>query len=239
MWPFLSNTHEIVSIGIRPESIVCSWITSTKKSRAPYILRAYERMPIDTSVYNQGILFNFTTCTSFFKNFLEKHNITRAFITCSLSGSHITEFILDTHSASPATHEFPLQKLNKLMWDYRYLYPKEDARYALYACGISRQLLAQYQLLALSANLNLTLLTTEFMTHLEAYKHLYGKAFRRAQLARDMLTHDNRILSIFTQDTLRRILTIDPSLQLNSEHEKENLITALGLFLIGKSHSHE
>ncbi len=235
MWPFHTITNEIVTIQLQPDTIVCSWITTANKIAPTYSLRGYQRTTLANFSCAQGILFNPTTIITTITTFLQQHSLEQSFIALSTCGSGITEFILDMPQASPAHTDFPLQKLHKLVWDYRYLYPKDNAHYAVYVCGMSRQLRAQYTLLAFNASLNTILLTTEFMALLEVYRQMYGSAFRRAQLARDMQRHNNQLLNVLQADTLRRMVTVDPALSISLEQELPWLFTALGLYVTGKN----
>jgi hypothetical protein len=237
MWSFPKYRNEFVAIIIQPTAITCSWITPSARNNALYQLRAYQHTPLAHGTIINGILFNPTALQKTIRHFIHTHGLEHAFVACSSRGSAIPELCIDLPTASPKHIDFPLQRLNKLIWDYQYLYPKDNHHYTFYVCGISRHVLAHYQLLACAASLNLVLFTTEYMALLTVYKHMYGPAFRHTQLARDMEQNHHQLLNVLTTDTLRRLLTIHPSLSLNLEAERPLLLTALGLFLAGTQQS--
>ncbi|HZW60631.1 MAG TPA: hypothetical protein VFF04_00215 [Candidatus Babeliales bacterium] len=232
MWPLPSIKSELVTISLTPDAISFSWMKASKKY-GNVELQAYRNIPLTSFEYAHAIVFNPTLLKKYISQFLSEHKLTHAFVAISIAGPSITESIVEVSKLSPEPADFPFPKLKKLLWDYRYLYP-DDNRFAFYVCGISRQLLAQYQLLSLSIPINLIAITTQRIALLQVYRQQYGAAFRHAQLARDIQLHNNDVHSLFSQDTIRRHLHIKPSLMINLQEQQSALLVSFGLFLMGK-----
>lgn len=231
MWPLPPINNNYVSIIINPHAIVCSWIQKT--GSVSFELKAYNHTPLHHLESAQSILFNPTYISGRIITFLKTYNLNHAFVILGISGPTIVESIIELPIASPTPQDFHFPKLRSLIWDYRYLYPL-DHRFAFYLCGISREHLAQYQLLAITTRTNIIGITTERMALLKLYQHRHGAAFRYSQFARDLQHHSNNMHDLFSTDTLRRLLLIKPSLRINIEQERHFLSCSFGLFLIAK-----
>lgn len=247
MWPLPKIRNEWVSISYTPQEIICSWIRRAQQKPAPYELAAYQRIPLNNLELTSLIPHNTTLLTKSIRSFLKTHTLEHAYISCSLSGPILFEEIMDMPTASPNPSDFSSHlrtdttypALKKMNWDYQYLYPKDETHYSFYVCGLQRHHLFQYQLLAIAADMNMVVMTSEKLALLRLYKQIYGIAFRNSQLARDMITHDNNIAHFFTPDIIQRTLYIAPGLQ-HATTDGAHLSTLLGLFLVGlDTHDHD
>lgn len=230
MWPKIN--HEIVTISLTPKQLSCSWIVPGS-SKKPFVLKAYKTTPFDHFEYEQAILFSPTRIGKQINSFLSHHNLKDAFMYACVSGPHIVESLVDVPLSSPKPSDFPFPKLQTLVWDYRYLYPKDNARSAFYLCGIPRHMLFQYNLLAQTHHLNIRALTTQRMALFHLYTHIKGSTFRATQLAQDMQAHNNQLDTFFSVDMLRRILSISKGVSIDYGHETHELATMIGLSIMG------
>ncbi|HEV2601162.1 MAG TPA: hypothetical protein VGT41_02590 [Candidatus Babeliales bacterium] len=231
MWHLPKLRNELVTISLAPKKISCSWLTTTTKDNRRYILKAFEEKPLHHLEYEQSAINNSQMLGAHITKFLKRHKLVDPYISCSISGSQIIESLIDLPIASPKITDFPFPKLHKTIWNYRYLYPKDNAYFTFYLCGIPRHILFQHQLFAVKHQLNLTALTTERMALLSLYKKTRGLIFRASQFAQDMQQNNNELHTLFSADSIRRIMTISPSVQLPNEITP--LSIALGLFIIG------
>ncbi len=236
MWPLAPIKNELVTITLSPQYITCSWIQPHNK-RTPFALAAYQKTALDHLELEQSIIFNPTKIQQYINNFLEQYNLNNAFVACSCAGPGIREKIITLNIASPKPKDLTSAGLKKIMWDYRYLHPVHNNQFAFYVCGISRELLFQYKLLAIALGINLTTITTEFMALLHLYKYLYGNAFRYSQLAIDMQKHNNKLEKNFTHETIRRMLHISSDITLDLYQEAPFLLKSLGLLLTGEQYT--
>ena len=196
---------KLVSIDFSPEAVVCSWISHATKDRP--VLRAYKRFELNNLELEKLIIFNPTIIKKYMCSFLEEHNLSNAFIAFILHGPMITEQFVAMPTSTPHYTDFGIaQKTRNVLWEYRYLYPNDHGQFVFYVYSVPRSLVLQYQLLAVAARCNLITMTTRTMMLLSAYKNIFGVAFRRSQLAVDMMRCNNNIADLITVDTLNRIM---------------------------------
>ncbi len=236
MWPFLPHKNNVVTILCNPQQIVCSWIQRSDK-HAPLELKGYTRIPLEHFELERGVLFNPTSIKKYVTQFLHAHGLAKAYITIATSGPTIKQQLVTLPHASPTLDDFNVPSRRTIQWQYQYLYPN-DSKFVFYVCGIPQELILQYKLLAIAAHLNIITLTTERMALFNLYQYIHGAAFRHAQLAVDMLQHNNMIEELFTADTLARLLYILPEHAIDITNEMPFLLRSCGLFL-GAHHSHE
>lgn len=240
MWPLPKIDNEWVSIAYNPTSITCCWIQKTDNAPAPYTLAAYQHTPLNNLELASLIPYNRTALISIIRAFLTKYSVSHAYVSCALTGPTVFENIVQVPTASPTNTDIintiraiETSRLKKMNIEYHYLYPKEDAQSVFYVCGIQQHHLLQHQLLAIAADMNITIMTTEYMALLRLYKQIYGKAFRNSQLAQDMMKHNNMLAQFFTPDIIRRTVHIPPAWQ-RYVHDMAHLYTVLGLYFIGQ-----
>jgi len=229
MWPLPPTKNELISITANPQHIACSWIKRSRKK--PLLeLRAYKRMPLQHLELEKLILFNPTKIKKFITNFVHTYNLEHAFAALALRGPGIVEHFVPHASTTSTDNLIPANQRKHMHWQHTYAYPYEDAS-IFYVCGIQQPILLQYQLLAIATGLNLLSITTERMALLNVYKHMYGSAFRHAQLGLDMVRHNNMIEQVFAHNALARMLHIPAHINVNINKQTSHLLTASGLFI--------
>ncbi len=200
--------NELVSIIFQPHQITLSHIQHTKNN-AQLTLHAYKQIPLNDLELEKLIIYNPTKIKTYITNFLSIHNINNAFVLFALSGPGVFERYVPLSTTHVQPNDFnAIAELKKLYWEYKYVYPSDNAQSMYYVCGITPHMLLQYQLLAVSAQLNVLKITTKRMALHNIYKYMYGTAFRQSQFAIDMLQHNNMIEYIFSPDTFGRIVHI-------------------------------
>jgi len=228
MWPIPALEHELISISFSPDSVACSWIQKTTTGTAPLILRAYKRYLLTNLELENLTIFNPTVIKKHITSFLQEHNLSNAFIAISLQGPGLMEKFVTMPTSTPHHTDFGIATVSNVQWEYRYLYPSDHGQYVFYVYSFPRSLLLQYKLLAIAAQLNVIAITTKTMSLLDTYKNVFGTAFRRSQLAIDMMRHNNNIDKLISVDALRRIITIPAEIGVLAE--KSSIASACGLF---------
>lgn len=226
MWPIPTLKNEFVSVFFSSHTIACSWIQKTATGSAPFVLRAYQRYPLDNLESVHLIPFNPTKIKKYISSFLSEHQLHNAFITFCLDG--VAEKYCMLSSSAPHRADFAIADGSNLQWEYRYLYPHHDGHYIFYTYAISRSLILQYELLAIGLRCNLVGITTKTMALLDAYKNVFGPVFRKSQLAVDMMRYDNNVEDLVSIDALRRMIHSDNHVAF--ENEKLFIAAACGLF---------
>jgi len=230
MWGSLQNDNQLVTITFQPQVMTCSLITPSKRS-APLALHAYKKITFQELELESLIVFNATKIKQHINDFLASCNAPNAFVACSLRGPTLFERFVSTTKADPSMEDFEVSERNHMLWDYRFAYPADNGLWVFYVMGMPRTLLLQYQLLAIAAQFNLVTVTSERMALLKLYEYQHGNAFRRSQLAIDMLRHHNMVEYLFDGDTLSRILYIPSNLAHHRIDDTHHLLSACGLFV--------
>lgn len=228
MWPLPQLDKQFVAITIQPHYLTCSWIKQSQK-KASLVLCAYERFSLRNLALEKLILFNPTYIQRCIKTFLATHQLDNAFIACSLSGPSIIEQFLPLQTPSPTLNTFSLQKTKNNILGYEYIYPR-DHQFIFYVYQVPQVILLQYKLLIIAARLNSIAIVPQRSALLSLYKFLYGNAFRKAQLAVDMIRYHNMIEYLFNPGLLARIIDMSSSIK-SIEAEMPYLLTACGLFV--------
>lgn len=228
MWPIPPLEHELVSISFSSDAIICSWIQKTKTASAPLILRAYQHYSLHNLECVRLIPFNFIEIKKHIHFFLSRYGLQNAFIVFCLDG--IAEKYVTLPTSTPHRTDFDMPKNNSIQWEYRYLYSDHDGQHIFYVYTVPQSLILQYKLLAIALQCNLIGITTKTAALLDAYKHIFGTAFRKSQLAVDMMRHDNDIRALITDDAVRRMVSFSSDV---IKGEYSTIAAACGMFCAG------
>lgn len=209
MWPLPDLKNELVTIVIDSSHLYLGVIRANTIKNTPFVLHAYraiQNVALDTYIYNM----------SFFekqiKAFIASYKLENAFFVLSIAGPKIEERLVHLKKATPSHADFIHLGLQKFVWDFTYLYTHEQGESVFAISGIQRELLFQYQFLALKLNINLVTITTPMHSLLHLYRYVQGDAFRQAKLAIDMQAHRNHFESYFDQPMYNRIIQSNQSI---------------------------
>ena len=225
MWSIPALTHELVSIVFSPDAITCSWIQKTKTATAPLIVRAYKKYPLHNLELYNLIPFNLTSIKKHIRSFLCEHGLQDAFVIFCLDG--IAEKCVALPTSTPHCADFNMPTVSSIQWEYRYLYSDHDGHYIFYVYALPRSLILQYELLAIGLCCNLIGIATKTAALLDAYKNIFGAAFRKSQLAIDMMRHDNDIQALITDDAVRRMVSFSGGI---AKEDYSTIAAACGMF---------
>ncbi len=220
------NNHDFCAIIFSPRSLIGAHLS---KDRLPnrFRLRSLFHYPLSKLELERLTLFNPTDigrkvaewCTPY-----RPHGP----IAFALHGPAIEEHLFATHNAHPSMDQFPIQHAPFWQWEHTYLFSRNHQHY-FYLCGIKKSLLFQYQLMAITNNIPVSLITTERMALAHCFRNLFGVAYRSAHIADAMEMHNDRIENLFFNDDFSRILSTPPDIEIKDEF-KLPLLTACGLF---------
>jgi hypothetical protein len=228
MWLIPKLDHTIVSILFSSDSMSCCWIQKSPNQKQLLKICAYERYSLVDHEIERLILFNPTFIKKKIHSFLEKHNLVNAFVVCSFDGVGITQKFVTMPTATPHATDFDISRSSAVLSEYRYIYPNHDGQHVFYVYAIPRFIILQYQLMMVSLNANLITMTTSTMALLYTYQAIFGSAFRKSQLAVDMMRSENAPLALISADALRRMAVIPSEIFLSDEIGY--IATAIGLF---------
>lgn len=232
MWPLPSISNEHVTIHVSPHDITLSWFAQPV-AKKPLLLKAYQRITLSGAELLDGVLFNPTRIAQHINQFIAKHRLQDAFVSCALESPRLVEKFIHCPVPNPAPHEIADHSHKNCNWHELYLYPTDNNQHFLHVCGIPRELLAQYQLLATRTNLNLTTITSQKMALFTLYRHLCNTAYSYGRLAADLERYNNAIEQSFSLETVRRTVSIAHAVHIDVEQEARYLLTAAGLLVKG------
>ncbi len=217
------NDYDFCAIVFSPRFLIGAQLS---KDRLPnrFQLRSLLYFPLSRLELERLTIFN---PTEIGKKIAEFH-ILKSPIAFALHGPAIEEHLFATHTAHPSMDQFPIQHAPFWQWEQTYFFSRDHKHY-FYLCGIKKSLLFQYQLMAISNHIPISLITTERMALAHCFRSLFGDAYRPAHLAEAMGMYRDRIESLFSKDDFSRILSIPPNIQIKDEL-KLPLLTACGLF---------
>ncbi|HSC25242.1 MAG TPA: hypothetical protein VLB80_03450 [Candidatus Babeliales bacterium] len=205
MWPIPTLNNTFVTVFFSSDTLICSWIERIDNN--PLLtLRAYKRYPLSNLELERLTIFNPTIIQKYISLFLHEYDLINAFILFSLQGSGVTEKFVAMSTSTPHHSDFGSMNSRNFLWEYRYLYPNDKGQFIFYVYKVLRSLVLQYQLLAIAAGCNLVTMTTKTIGLIDAYKYIFGTAFRRSQFAIDMIKCNNNIETLFSIDMLNRML---------------------------------
>ncbi|MCA9770519.1 hypothetical protein KC460_04080 [Candidatus Dependentiae bacterium] len=228
MWPKKNNNYEIVTIGFSQEYLCLAWIS--RKNKIP-TLTSYRKIHCTHLELHEGTLYNPTALGHYISQFLQKYTLHKAFVNMWLTGNYIHEQLIKTANAHPTTIELGTN-MQKSIWDFQYVYPTDNGHFVFYVTGIPKEILFQYQLLAVTNHINLITITTYHHALLHLYHFIQGAAFRHSQLAHDIQQHGNRIEFLFTPETILRVIRIHPGLSIDITKEFSWLLGITGLYIM-------
>jgi hypothetical protein len=230
--PFLGSCDDLITISLNPQFLTCTWMKSAQinaKNNNRWMLKNYHKIPLLNLEFEQSVPFNLTRIKQSIHEFITANDLKSAYAAIAISGPGIKEEFLTRSIAHPKREHFESEELKLNIWDYIYLYPMDHGQFAFYVTSISRQQVLQYQLLAISLQLNLLVLTTQSMALLQAYKYMQGTNFRHSQLGLDMIAHKNNMSNYFKDNITSHLLTISPTISVSLPDEMPYIASAFGL----------
>lgn len=229
MWPIPARSDASMVIGLQNEQLSLSSI-SKSKSENHYYLNAYERIPLNSAEFHHGVLYNPTFIKNQIKQFIALNKLDNASVILTLTGSAIEEKIIFSQQASFEGHDVFQSDQNNLVNNSFYLFSHENS-FAFLTYSIKKAQIAQYQIFATALQLNLTHIIIESYAHLKLYYALKGSTFRQNQLAQDLITNNNRFEKLIAYDDLKRILHINPQMNIKPQIESLYLAASLGAII--------
>lgn len=221
-----ARNRNIFAYTFTPRTITGCWLSSPPNSTSIHVL-AYHRKTIDHLELEHAYIFNPTRIAALTASWYRATKQTMP-IGYALVGPAIQEKITPLATAHPTFNQLPIAHSPHMQWEYTYLYSYDQAHY-FYLCGIQKTLLFQYQLLSINTQLPLQILTTQSMALLNAYRLLFGTAFRPSQLALALTKCKQNIEQLFSRDDLARLLTF-PSQAHPMPRDTIPLLVSCGLF---------
>jgi hypothetical protein len=230
MWRTQITKQELVTVTIENEALSLSVLQRNKNN---IFLCAYKKIPILNYEVVDGIIYNIEFIKKSVCDFISIYKLHNPSLALCIHAEVLHEQFYKT------THHDETEALSKLFhnmaWDEQYLCPSIDHDgFWHYACGMYREHLFHYSLLALELGYPLSLLTSYNIAYLFLYKYRYADCFRQSQLSLDLATCNFDPAALFSPDGVARCMGIKTGLTISWPDDYKTLGASLGLFLAGE-----
>ncbi len=207
----------MLAISVYPSRVTCSLIGHTSKRPAtlPYILHAHSVYECMQSEMHNVHIFNPTRIVNFLKECIGSWGATAVSGSIVLSGPAVYETIIHSMDQAPSVSDANFPTGVHWQWNYRNVCTFAPDKHLVYVAGMPRPIIMQYHLLMRSAGISLARISTQQMSLLFLYKHLYGAIFRPIQLAEKLAQYNNQVEKLFNPDVLGRIIEISSDIELD------------------------
>lgn len=219
-----NKKKQYVGIAFDSTRITLSCITKPHPYKKNFHLMGYEKYPLYRSEYKEARLYNITLLKKQINAFFKKYALENSFVSISLAGSGLTEKILSIST------ELPQEDNKKLVWDYMLIqYNQATRKYHYYLCGVTREQLFQYQLLALLTPYNCIKIIPQRVALLYACTHLFPHQQQTTPI------NNHASLQKFIHYCIDQcdITSLLAGAELIDPQEKLYLVESFGLFLSG------
>lgn len=227
MWSKKEN-HDAFVITITPRTI-SHYHVSRPTPNAPIQLNSHNTHTLDRLEVEKVILFNPTSIGNQIGHWY-RTTINRPIpVLISINGPSIFSKVIPTSNAHPSFEQLNLPRTPHMKWAHHYLYSHEHRHY-FYVCGIPQYILLQFKLVAITEQLPLFMISSEYMALIDLYRHLLGTTFSNSALGMALSAHHNRIEQLFSKDDINQIVSLGTS-QAVANEQYISLLTACGLFI--------
>jgi hypothetical protein len=163
MWFDKQQIKEFVALAFKPQYLAYAHIKkNVDHNVAHYAMENYTHIPLTNLELEHQIIFNPTALSKQLDALLHIHKNIYTEIRISLEGPSIVEKIIERNITAEKDCS---EQFKHLVWHDTPLSPSHS-----YLCGIRRELLFQYQLLAIANNFEITCITTSTMSLLNCYQ---------------------------------------------------------------------
>ena len=219
MWRLPPVQNECITITLFPTFIALGWLGPTKKN--PITLKAYKK--IDVTISRPKSI------RPYLQDFIHYNKLEHSFVALSLSTPAIYETFTSLATTISQARDIYAEnnKANNSLQHY-FLHSNHNGTHTFYVYTVPLGLIAQYQILLHTLELQPSIITSSYLALIECYKKIFGAAYRQSQMAVDMLSHHYKLENAIQQSLINRLVFI-PS-EYKNEVEKLSLLTMLGLY---------
>lgn len=228
---------EFVNIVLYPNALVLSCFQQSKKNALKINPKAWEVQNLDSLQIEHGIIFNPTVVTEIILEFFKKNKLKNCFVSFALSDTMIWESCCWILQEKPTSDHLPYEA-KTLVWNYMQLWSNEHSNKKLfYVFGLTREVLFQYQLLALKVPFNCNTITSKNRALLHAISALNQLKISPDIFSGTLEQISDYCLAAFDLCDYKNIF-MDGSDDFYTflQEEKESMLISLGLFLLGKNY---
>lgn len=233
MW----DTGDGVTLLIGADSLLLFWFSSSKKSLLPAVPRAWDLKFYDSYQGNYSAIFNPTFLALVLTEFLKQHAIKNPFICIGLGDTMIWEQCCWLAKEQPTCHDMK-SPLRTLIWNYAHIGSRNDkTEHFFYLFGLTREVLFQYQLLALNIPFSCRTITAKNRALLYVpCTHSQGALSFDTLVSDQIQVVTNHCLAALEGHGYNNFFEASQPFYDFFVKEKDAVIASLGLFLLGKNY---
>ncbi len=221
-----------VTIIIGNSSLLIMWLG---KASNVFIPKAWAVKSLGLNQINQSIIFNLTHLSEIISDFLQAHKLKNPYVSLAFAENHIWEDCR-WHTADEPPHDPAIAQ--KVIWNYAPLYANyQEQKHFFYLFGLRREILFQYQLLALKVPFHCCTITSKnrallymlsFLNQPLADQHI-----KQIKTVQELASYCNTLCNAYGSDAL-----FEPNAHFSQlfSKEKELILASAGLFLLGTHH---
>jgi len=168
MWLSKQQLNSIIALSFKPQGIGAAYIQKTG-AQVPYSIKSFMYFPCDDMELERHVIFNPTRVGNHVRTLINKMPSSDIEVRICLEGPSVFERIVDQESFEDKNLS---NLLNTMVWDSVLLGNQKALQDMYYVCGITREVLFQYKLLALCNNLNVSCITTHTTALLQVMEKL-------------------------------------------------------------------
>ncbi len=232
MW----NQGEYVTLLLQPTSLFLCWFNQSKDKAFVFVPHAWHIEPLDCLQVEQGTIYNPTFLAQIIAQFLATHSIKNPIICIGLNQKMVWERCVWIENEHPTSDEIA-HEARSLIWNYTYLGKNQSyQKHLFYLFGIAREILFQYQLLALQVPFTCSTITTAtraLMHTTSCVQQLDHFNFSTVELS-EITQHCIQFFDAYNAEQLFE--TSSSKFFELFQKEKSMLLASIGLFLLGKSY---
>jgi hypothetical protein len=193
-------------------------------------LIALTHLPFYKDEYSEGRIYSPTTIGNAILQFLSTHNTQKNPIAFTINGNHIAQqFCMQAASFyTQSTQDNPEQLI-----EYYALDCEKNDMSMHYVCAIERSMIMQYQLIAIAHTLNLQVLSTPAMAHLNLYRYVSKKVsphFKLNKLEDALKSNNYQTRNLIDNNAIETIIQMPTFLEKTCQNYDE-ISTALGAII--------
>lgn len=229
MWWIKKPVQALITIVFEDRALVFSLL---QRIQSHIMLHAYKKIPILNDEIFDGIIYHTEFLRKHLSDFIHTHRVSSQLplAICAHDAILVEHFYkTDSHHIDiVSVHE----SLHQTVWEAHYLCPSiEHDGFWYYLCGMRREHINHYTLLAHELGLDIVLLTSCIMAYIQLYKYRQMSTFRQSQLSLDFTTNECSLTNLITPELVANTLHVSNELTISFTDEYKNLGVALGLFL--------
>ncbi len=217
-----------VTVTIGSKKII---FTASKSTKSTFFdILAYKEYPFEQQTISNLTIFLLSYVKKTFETFFTTHKLHHAYTLFSLVPPGIHERIIGLHSEKPQDHHMQQhgESRKKLILDYISLgYNQASEKTYYYVCGITREQLFQYQLLAMMLPLNCIAIIPQRFALLNASTHFFPESTAIGSIT-NHASLQNYLNYCLLSANFEKKISCAQSL------EKKVLMEIFGLLLLGK-----